>query len=70
MLVFSEGCRMANEIAVKGAGMKDVVVGSWPVGLGHDKFRIREEWEKVIRERADTCEFKTSDVYGSERFSG
>jgi choline dehydrogenase-like flavoprotein len=55
MLVFSEACRLANEIAVDGAGTKDIVVGSWPAAHGHDKYTTREEWEMAIRERADTC---------------
>lgn len=55
MLVFSEACRLANEIATDGAGTKDVVVGSWPVAQGHSKYTTRDEWEEAIRERADTC---------------
>jgi hypothetical protein len=55
MLVFSEGCRLANEIALQGAGTKDIIVGSWPAGHGHDKFTQREEWAEAIRQRADTC---------------
>ncbi|KAH7091382.1 putative GMC oxidoreductase [Paraphoma chrysanthemicola] len=55
MLVFSEACRFANEIATDGAGTKDVVVGSWPNAQGHDKYTTREEWQGAIRERADTC---------------
>jgi choline dehydrogenase-like flavoprotein len=55
MLVFSEACRLANEIAVEGAGTKDIVVGSWPTAQGHSKYTSREEWQDAIRERADTC---------------
>lgn len=55
MLVFSEGCRLANEIALEGSGTKDIVSGSWPTAQGHDKYATREDWEKAIRERADTC---------------
>lgn len=55
MLVFSEACRFANEIAVDGAGTKDIVVGSWPSAQGHNKYTTREEWQDAIRERADTC---------------
>jgi choline dehydrogenase-like flavoprotein len=55
MLVFSEACRLANEIAVDGAGTKDIVIGSWPSAQGHDKYTTREEWQGAIRERADTC---------------
>jgi hypothetical protein len=56
MLVFSEGCRMANEIALEGSGTKDVIVGSWPEVHGHSKFTTRGQWEGAIRQRADTCE--------------
>ena len=55
MLVFSEACRLANEIAVDGAGTKDIIVGSWPSAQGHNKYTTREEWQNAIRERADTC---------------
>jgi choline dehydrogenase-like flavoprotein len=55
MLAFSEACRLANEIAMDGAGTKDVVAGSWPAAQGHSKYTTREEWQKAIRERADTC---------------
>ena len=30
ILVLTEGCRLGNEIVMKGAGTKDVVKGSWP----------------------------------------
>ena len=56
MLVFSEGCKLANEIALEGAGTKDIIVSSWPASHGHDKYTTREEWQGAIRERADTCE--------------
>jgi len=55
MLVFSEGCRLANEIALEGAGTKDIIIGSWPAAHGHDKFTQREQWQEAIRQRADTC---------------
>ncbi|KAF7888078.1 uncharacterized protein EAF02_002619 [Botrytis sinoallii] len=55
MLVFSEGCRMANEIAMKGAGTKDIVIGSWPRSRNHHTFTTREEWVPIIRSNADTC---------------
>jgi choline dehydrogenase-like flavoprotein len=55
MLIFSEACRLANEIALDGAGTKDLVVGSWPSAQGHNKYTTREEWQEAIRERADTC---------------
>ncbi|CAO2658177.1 Nn.00g074370.m01.CDS01 [Neocucurbitaria sp. VM-36] len=55
MLIFSEACRVANEIAVDGAGTKDVVIGSWPAAQVHDKYTTREEWREAIRQRADTC---------------
>jgi choline dehydrogenase-like flavoprotein len=56
MLVFSEGCRLANEIALEGSGTKGIIVGSWPSVHGHDKFTTREQWQEAIRQRADTCE--------------
>ncbi|TGO50399.1 hypothetical protein BCON_0184g00040 [Botryotinia convoluta] len=55
MLVFSEGCRTANEIAMRGAGTKDIVIGSWPRSRNHHMFTTREEWVSVIRSNADTC---------------
>jgi choline dehydrogenase-like flavoprotein len=55
MLLFSEACQLANEIAVDGAGTKDIVVGSWPAAQGHNKYTTREEWQEAIRQRADTC---------------
>ncbi|KAJ8066128.1 hypothetical protein OCU04_005219 [Sclerotinia nivalis] len=55
MLMFSEGCRMANEIATRGAGTKDVVIGSWPRSKNHHTVTTREEWVPVIRSNADTC---------------
>ncbi|KAF2204315.1 alcohol oxidase [Delitschia confertaspora ATCC 74209] len=55
MLIFSEGCRLANEIALEGVGTKDIIVGSWPAAHGHDKYTTREDWQQAIRQRADTC---------------
>ncbi|TGO07567.1 hypothetical protein BTUL_0265g00160 [Botrytis tulipae] len=55
MLVFSEGCRMANEIATRGIGTKDIVIGSWPRSRNHHTFTTREEWVPIIRSNADTC---------------
>ena len=60
MLVFSEACRLANEIVVDGEGTKNIVRGSWPEKLTHHTYTNREEWEPVIRERADTCEILLS----------
>ena len=54
-LVFSEACRLANEIAVQGLGTKDIVLGSWPAHLTHHTYTTREEWEPVIKAGADTC---------------
>ena len=56
LLVFSEGCRLANEIVVDGAGTKDVVSGSWPAHLAYDSHTRREDWEPVIKADAQTCE--------------
>ncbi|TGO59947.1 hypothetical protein BOTNAR_0153g00010 [Botryotinia narcissicola] len=55
MLVFSEGCRMANEIATRGIGTKDIVIGSWPQSRNHHTFTTREEWVPIIRSNVDTC---------------
>ncbi|TVY87032.1 Oxygen-dependent choline dehydrogenase [Lachnellula willkommii] len=55
MLMFSEACRTANEIATQGEGTKDIVIGSWPRTNKHHTFTTREEWESVIRSNADTC---------------
>lgn len=30
MLMFSEGCRTASEIATRGEGTEDILIGSWP----------------------------------------
>lgn len=57
MLMFSEGCRMANEIATCGAGTKDIVIGSWPRSKNHHTFTTREEWMPIIKSNADTCKF-------------
>jgi hypothetical protein len=65
MLVFSEGCRLANEIALEGAGTKDIIVGSWPALHGHDKFTEREQWQEAIRQRADTCESEFCQLCGA-----
>ena len=55
LLLFTEACRFANEIAVSGAGTKDLISGSWPTKLTHHAFTTREEWIPVLRDRADTC---------------
>lgn len=54
-LVLSEGCRLANEIVLEGAGTKDVIEGSWPHHLTHHNQKDRLEWESFIRREADTC---------------
>lgn len=51
MLVFSEACRLVNEIAVDGTGTKVIVVGSWPSPQGHDKYTISTRREKSGRLR-------------------
>lgn len=55
LLVLSEGCRLANEIVLEGAGTKDVIAGSWPHHLTHHAQRDRPEWESFVRREADTC---------------
>lgn len=39
LLVLSEGCRLGNEIVMRGSGTKDVVKGSWPPSEKHDAAR-------------------------------
>lgn len=58
LLVLSEGCQLANEIVMNGAGTKDIVRGSWPSELTHHAYSSREEWEPVIEKTADTCEMQ------------
>lgn len=55
LLVFSEGCRLANEIIVEGVGTRDIVKGSWPAHLTWHSHTTREDWEPVIRSNAETC---------------
>ena len=58
ILVFAEGCRLANEVVVGGKGTKDIIAGSWPKNLAHHAHMTRERWEKEIREKADTCKLR------------
>lgn len=60
MLVMSEACRLANEIAVKGKGTRDVVKGSWPPHLKHHTYETREQWEGYVREHGTTCKWHSS----------
>lgn len=62
LLVLSEGCRLANEVVMQGAGTKCVVKGTWPEGLGYDEYTKREEWEGYVKEHATTCEFLSSFI--------
>ncbi|KIV85554.1 hypothetical protein PV11_01236 [Exophiala sideris] len=55
LLVITEGCRLANEIVMKGAGTKDVVKGSWPQSLTHHAFTNREQWIPYVKQHATTC---------------
>ncbi|KAJ4353382.1 uncharacterized protein N0V89_005111 [Didymosphaeria variabile] len=55
MLVLSEGCRLANDIVMKGKGTKDVIKGSWPSNLTHHANATREDWEEHVRQHATTC---------------
>lgn len=66
MLLLTEACRFANEIAVDGAGTKGIVRGSWPTSSTHHKFTTREEWEAPVRQRADTCKFTKSILLRSQ----
>ncbi len=55
LLVLSEGCRLANEIVLQGAGTKDVIKGSWPHHLTYHAQKDRSEWEAYVQSKADTC---------------
>jgi choline dehydrogenase-like flavoprotein len=55
MLVLSEGCRLGNEVVMKGAGTKDIVKGSWPSDLTHHAYTDRKSWEPYVRQQATTC---------------
>jgi choline dehydrogenase-like flavoprotein len=55
MLVLIEGCHLANEIAMKGKGTKDIIKGSWPADLTHHAYTSREDWEPYVRRHATTC---------------
>lgn len=55
MLVLSEACRFMNEIVLEGSGTKNIVKGTWPEGLGYDKWSKRENWEEYVRDNATTC---------------
>lgn len=56
LLVLSEGCRLANEIAVEGTGTKDFITGSWPSHLTHHTHKHRAQWASFVKRNADTCE--------------
>ena len=58
LLVMAEGCRLANEIALDGAGTKDVIKGAWPHHLTHHNQKDRAEWESYVQRQADTCRLK------------
>lgn len=55
MLVLTEACRFANEIAMKGSATKGVIRGSWPQDLTHHSYTKREDWEPHVRKHATTC---------------
>ncbi|KAI1617943.1 choline dehydrogenase [Exophiala viscosa] len=55
VLVLTEGCRLGNEIVMKGAGTKDVIKGSWPANLAHHTFTSREHWIPHVKQHATTC---------------
>lgn len=59
LLVLSEGCRLANEIVLEGAGTKDVIEGSWPHHLTHHTQKDRAEWESYVKREADTCKINS-----------
>ncbi|KAF2119576.1 GMC oxidoreductase-domain-containing protein [Lophiotrema nucula] len=57
MLVLTEACRYANEIVMNGKATKDVIKGTWPEGLGYEKWTKREEWEPYVRKHATTYKY-------------
>ena len=57
LLVLSEACRFANEIATTGKGTKDIVKGSWPPTAKHHTFKTREDWVPYVKQHAATCKF-------------
>ena len=59
LLVLAEGCRLANEIVLEGAGTKDVIEGSWPHHLTDHVDKDRSEWESYVQRKADTCKIHT-----------
>jgi choline dehydrogenase-like flavoprotein len=55
VLVLSEGVRLGNEVVMKGKGTKDIVKGSWPSSLTHQKWTGGGEWGPYVRQHATTC---------------
>jgi choline dehydrogenase-like flavoprotein len=55
ILVLSEGCRLGNEVVMKGTGTKNIVKGSWPSNLTHHAYTDRKSWEPFVRQHATTC---------------
>ncbi len=62
LLVLSEGCRLANEIVLEGAGSKDIIKGSWPHHLTHHTQKDRCEWESFVKREANTCKSISPDL--------
>ena len=54
LLVLTEACRFANEIATRGKGTRNIVKGSWPSNLTHHQHTKREEWIPYVKEHATT----------------
>ena len=54
-IVLAEGCKLANEILMEGKATKEVVKGSWPEKLTHDKNKSREDWIPHVKQTASTC---------------
>jgi len=55
VLVLAEGCRLANEIIMEGAGTKDLITGSWPQEVSHHKYTTIDQWEDFAKRSATTC---------------
>jgi choline dehydrogenase-like flavoprotein len=55
LLVLAEGCRLGNEIVMKGSGTKGVVKGAWPEGATYHEYTEREQWKGFVKENSSTC---------------
>jgi choline dehydrogenase-like flavoprotein len=54
LIMMAEGSRFTNEIAMEGAGTKDIVKGAWPPGATHHLNKTNEDWQKHVQKYAST----------------